>query len=179
MPDGLELFPLNGGKMEIMQEIMEASAVDDLSEDQLGYCMIMLYASQYNDIKDMDLQDLAEGGREIGLSATLEDRQAAEEIIVTDFDALSASVARSPKQTALMREEPNHSNGQISSGQDSPLDTAETTLRQSQQLKSSKSISQTATQTGEKENHLSGQIQTGMTSQESGKDLINSGRAIG
>ena len=41
MPDGLELFPLNGGKLEIMQEIMEASAEDDLSEDDLGYCTLV------------------------------------------------------------------------------------------------------------------------------------------
>jgi len=179
MPDGLELFPLSGGKMEIMQEIMEASAVDDLSEEQLGCCMMMLYASQYNDIKDMDLQDLAEGGREIGLNATLEDRQAAEEIILTDFDALSASIAKSPKQMALVREVPNHSNGQTSSGQDLPLDTPETNSKQSLPLKSSRSTLRTATQTGEKGNHSSGQTQTGKTSQESGKDLRDSERATG
>ena len=179
MPDGLELFPLSGGKMEIMQEIMEASAVDELSEEQLGCCMMMLYASQYNGIKDMDLQDLAEGGREIGLNATLEDRQAAEEIILTDFDALSASIAKSPKQMALVREVPSHSNGQTSSGQDLPSDTPERNSKQSLPLKSSRSTSQTATQTGEKGNHSSGQTQTGKTSQESGKDLRDSGRATG
>ena len=179
MPDGLELFPLNGGKMEIMQEIMEASAVDDISEDQLGYCMMMLYASQYNDIRDMDLQDLAAGGREIGLTATLEDRQAAEEVIVADFDALSASIATSPKQNALMRQAPGHSNGQPSSGQDSPLDTPEQILRQSPQLKSSKSVSQKATQTGEKGSPLSGKAQTRTTSQESGKSLSDSETVTG
>ena len=48
MPDGLELFPLSGGKIDIMQEIMVASAVDELCEELLGCCMMMLYASQYN-----------------------------------------------------------------------------------------------------------------------------------
>ena len=179
MPDGLELFPLSGGKMEIMQEIMEASAVDDISEEQLGHCMVMLYASQYNDIKDMELQDLAEGGREIGLNATLEDRQAAEEVILTDFDALSASVAKPPKPQALMREEPNHSNGQTSSGPGSLSDTPETNSKQSQRLKSSRSTLQTATQTEERENHSSGQTQTGTTSQESGQDLRDSETVTG
>lgn len=179
MPDGLELFPLNGGKLEIMQEIMEASAEDDLSEDDLGYCMMMLYASQYSDIKDTSIQDLAEGGRDIGRNATLEDRQAAEDVILTDFDALSASVSKSPKPQALRRAEPSHSNGQTSSGPDLPSDTPETKLKQSAPSRSSRSALPKATPIGETGTRLSGPTQTGKTSRESGNDLSDSGRATG
>ena len=179
MPDGLELFPLNGGKLEIMQEIMEASAEDELSEDELGYCMMMLYASQYSDVKDTSIQDLAEAGRDIGLNATLEDRQAAEDVILTDFDALSASISRSPKPQALTREEPSHSNGQTSSGPDLPSDTPETKSKQSVPSKFSRSTLQTAMPTGKTGNPSSGQTQTGKISRESGNDLSDSGRVTG
>ena len=179
MPDGLELFPLNGGKLEIMGDIIEASSADELSEDSLGNCMMMLYASRYDDIKDMSLEDITEGGREIGLAATLEDRQAAEEVILADFDALSASMAKSPKAQALMKQEPNHSNGQHSSGQDSPLATAEASLTPFPPLKSSKSSSQKTMPTSRTDKSLSGKAQTRMTSQESGSDLSDSETVTG
>lgn len=179
MPDGLELFPLNGGKLEIMQEIMEASAEDELSEDELGYCMMMLYASQYGDVKDTSIQDLAEAGRDIGLNATLEDRQAAEDVILTDFDALSASISKSRKPQPQRREEPSHSNGQTSSGPDLPSATPETKSKQSAPSRFSRSTLQTAMPTGETGNLSSGQTQTGKTSRESGNDLSDSGRVTG
>ena len=179
MPDGLELFPLNGGKMEIMQEVMEAAAVDYLSDDQLGNCMMMIYASQYSDIKDMYIQDLAEGGREVGLNATLEDRQAAEEVIVGDFDALTASIASSPKQKALMREGQSRSNGQTSSGQGSLLDTPGQNSTQSPSLRSSKSPSQTNMQTEPTGSALNGQPLTTPTLKGSGKNLTDSETVTG
>ena len=171
MPDGLELHPLDGGKLEVMQEIMEAASEDEISEDNLGHCMVMLYASKYDDVKDMDVGDIAEAGREIALRATLEDRQAAEEIIIADFDALQASIASSPKGAASTRAGRNHLNGQASSGPDSHLDTQEKTSTESLPSKSSKSVSQNSTQTETKESASSGKTKTQTNSQEQGKDL--------
>ena len=179
MPDGLELYPLNGGKLEIMQDIMSASSEDELDEDNLGNCMFMLYASKYDDVKDMDLDDLAEAGREIAINATLEDRQAAEEVIVADFDALSASIASSPKTPARMKEEPTHSNGRSTSGRDSHWDTPERKSIAFLQSKSSKSALQTSTPTGKKENPTNGQTQTGERLREPEESLSNSSAVTG
>ena len=179
MPDGLELYPLNGGKLEIMQDIMAATSDDELDEDNLGNCMFMLYASKYNEIKDMDLDDLAEAGREIALNATLEDRQAAEEVIVSDFDALSASIATNPKQVARMTEEHNHSGGRSSSGQDSHLGTPEKKSMMSLQSRSSRLVSQTSTPAKKKETLSNGQTQTGERLREPEESLSNSSAATG
>ena len=179
LPDGLELYPLNGGKLEIMQDIMAATSDDELDEDNLGNCMFMLYASKYNDIKDMDLDDLAEAGREIALNAPLEDRQAAEEVIVSDFDALSASIATNPKQVARMTEEHNHSGGRSSSGQDSHWDTPEKKSITSLQSRSYKSASQTSTPAEKKEILSNGQTQTGERLKEPEESLSNSSAATG
>ncbi len=179
MPDGLELYPLNGGKLEIMQDIMAATSDDELDEDNLGNCMFMLYASKYNEIKDMDLDDLAEAGREIALNATLEDRQAAEEVIVSDFDALSASIATNPKQVARMTEEHNHSGGRSSSGQDSHLGTPEKKSMMSLQSRSSRLVSQTSTPAKKKETLSNGQTQTGERLREPEESLRNSSAVTG
>ena len=164
MPDGLELFPLDGGKLELMQEILEAGAADDLSDSALGNCMIYLYASSYDDVRDLDTDELTEAGNELVRSITVEDKQAAEEIILADFDALQASIVRSPKVEARTREERNLLNAPPSSGQDSALDTAEKNLTGSQQLKSCKLPSPKHLPTGTRENHSSGQTQTAQKS---------------
>ena len=174
MPDGLELYPLNGGKLEMMQEIMTATSEEDLDEDSLGNCMFMLYASKYEDIKEMDLEELSEAGREIALTATLEDRQAAEEVIVADFDALSASIATNPKPQARMKEEPSHSSGPSLSGQDFPLGTVETKSTKPQRSKSYKSASQISTQTEKKMTLSNGLTQTQEKLREPEKSLSSS-----
>ena len=179
MPDGLELFPLDGGKLEVMQEIMEAASVDDISEDQLGYCMMMLYASKYGDIKEMDLEEIAAGGRQVGINATLEDRQAAEEVIVADFDALQASIATNPKPEARTVVEPSLSASPPSSGQDSASDTPAPNSIQFPQSKSSRSPSPTPTQTETTVNPSTGQTQTETNSKAQNKDLSSSGQPIG
>tara|TARA_R100000963_G_scaffold35029_1_gene31187 strand:+ start:1237 stop:1839 length:603 start_codon:yes stop_codon:yes gene_type:complete len=179
MPDGLELFPLDGGKLEVMQEIMEAASVDDISEDQLGYCMMMLYASKYGSVKDMDIEEIAEAGRQVGITATLEDRQAAEEVIVADFDALQASIATSPKPQARTAVEPDPSASQPSSGQDSASDTPAPNSIQFPPSKSSRSHSPKPTQTETMENPSTGRTQTETNSKAQNKDLSNSGQPIG
>ena len=179
MPDGLELFPLNGGKLEIMQDIIAASEDDELDEDNLGNCMFMLYASKYDAVKAMDLDDLAEAGREIALTATLEDRQAAEEVIVSDFDALSASIASNPKPPARMKEEPTHSKGRNLSGQDSHWDTPERKSITSLQSKSSRSVLQTSTPTEKRETLSNGKTKTGERLREPEESLSNSGTVTG
>jgi len=179
MPDGLELYPLNGGKLEIMQEIMAATSEDELDEESLGNCMFMLYASKYEDVKEMDLEDLSEAGREIALTATLEDRQAAEEVIVADFDALSASIASNPKPQARMKEEPSHSSGHSTFGQDSQLDTLEQKSTASLQSKSCKSALPTFTQTEKKATVSNGSTQIQENSREPEKNLKSSSLATG
>ena len=179
MPDGLELFPLDGGKLEVMQEIMEAASADDISEDQLGYCMMMLYASKYGSVKDMDIEEIAEAGRQVGITATLEDRQAAEEVIVADFDALQASIATSPKPQARTAVEPDHSASQPSSGQHSASDTPAPNSIQFPPSRSSKSHSPKPTQTETMANPSTGRIQTETNSKAQNKDLSSSGQPIG
>lgn len=174
MPDGLELFPLDGGKLEVMQEIMEAASEDEISEDNLGHCMVMLYASKYDDVKDMEVGDIAEAGREIALKATLEDRQAAEEIIIADFDALQSSIAMNPKGAAPMAAGRNHSNGQTSSEPDLHSDTPEQISTTSPPSRSSKSPSQTSMPTETRETASSGKTTTQTNSPEQGKDLSSS-----
>ena len=157
MPDGLEMFALDGGKLEIMQEILDAGSEEELTDDDLGHAMIFLYASRYDDIKGLELEEIVTAGREKGLTITLEDRQAAEEIILADFDALQASVAHDPKTKALVRKEgPSRSLSPDSSGPDSISVTQEKTSQESPLLKSSKSSSQTPTQTEQKEIALAG-----------------------
>jgi hypothetical protein len=179
MPDGLELFPLNGGKLEIMQEIIEASSADEISEDQLGYCMMKLYASQYDDIRDMELQDIADAGRQIGITATLEDRQAAEEIIVADFDALQASIATNPKVLARTVVEPSPSALPPSSGQDSASDTPAPNSIQFPPSKSSRSPSPMPTPTEVTTTRSSGPTRTATNSKAQNKDLSTSGQPTG
>lgn len=171
MPDGLKLYPLNGGKLEIMQEIISATSEEELDEDGLGHCMFMLYASKFEDLREMDLEELSDAGREIALHATLEDRQAAEEVIVADFDALSASIALNPKPQARMKEEPSHSNGPNLSGRDFPLDTLETKSTKSPQSKLSKSALPISTHTEKRETLSNGQTQTRKTLKEADKSL--------
>ena len=101
MPDGLQLYALDGGKLEIMQEIITASADGTIDEDDLGNCFLKLYCSTYSELRDLELEDIADLGRQIAREATLEDRQAAEEVIVDDFNALSASMTSSPKGGAI------------------------------------------------------------------------------
>lgn len=157
MPDGLEMFALDGGKLEIMQEILDAGSEEELTDDNLGHAMIFLYASRYDEIKGLELEEIVTAGREKGLTITLEDRQAAEEIILADFDALQASVAHDPKTKALVRkEEQVPSLTPDSSGLDSSSDTQEKTSQESPPLKSSKSSLQTHMQTEQKEIALSG-----------------------
>ncbi len=149
MPDGLQLYALDGGKLEIMQEIITASADGTIDEDDLGNCFLKLYCSTYSELRDLELEDIADLGRQIAREATLEDRQAAEEVIVDDFNALSASMTSSPKGQAR-REEQYLSSTQHTSGQDSSLATAETNLKPSQPSNSYKSRSQTHTPTSQK-----------------------------
>jgi len=149
MPDGLQLYALDGGKLEIMQEIITASADGTIDEDDLGNCFLKLYCSTYSEIRDLELEDIADLGRQIAREATLEDRQAAEEVIVDDFNALSASMTSSPKGQAR-REGQHLSSTQHISGQDSSLATAETNLKPSQPSNLYKSPSQTHTPTSQK-----------------------------
>ena len=164
MPDGLELFPLDGGKLEIVQELFELSTSEEedggIGDDELGEAVFFLYASKYNEVKDLEIEELARSGRELGRSTTLEDRQAAEEVIVADFDALQASMVSHPKVEARKKEERNHSDEPLSSGRDLISDTQEPTSTESQQLKLSKQSLPTLTQTGQKATRSSGQSLT-------------------
>lgn len=157
MPDGLELFPLDGGKLEIMQEIIESSEAEEMDEAALGAAMLFMYSSRYKTLKAMDLDEIVERGTELGREATLEDRQAAEEIILADFDALGASMT-----TQAGKEEARSKQGQdrlvtpALSGQDLKSDTPEQTLKTCQPLKSSKSSLPQNTVTSQKEKHGTG-----------------------
>ena len=158
MPDGLRLYPLDGGTLEIMQELLEGA--NEMDDNDLGNCMVYLYASKYDDVKDLEIEELTEAGNDLVRGITVEDKQAAEEIILADFDALQASVVKSPKGQARTREEQDRLSVPPTSGQDSALDTAETSLKESPQSKSSRLHLQTATQTGTRENPLNGGNQT-------------------
>ena len=160
MPDGLELFPLDGGKLEIMQEIIEAGESDEMDEASLGAAMLFMYASRYKSLKGMDLDDIIEAGMELGRNTTLEDRQAAEEVILADFDALGASMTEGGKQEARMEAARSHSATHVTSGQEWKSDTAETNSNESARSKSSRSTSPTSTLTREKETPGSGATAT-------------------
>tara|TARA_R110002020_G_scaffold468058_1_gene692058 strand:+ start:136 stop:720 length:585 start_codon:yes stop_codon:yes gene_type:complete len=160
MPDGLELFPLDGGKLEIVQELFTASEDEAIDDDDLGHGITKLYASRYDDVKDLDILEIVEQGKELFLRATLEDRQATEEVILADFDALQASIARSPKTIARRKEGSDHSDTPLISGPDFPSDTQDTTLTPSPASKSSRSSSQKDTRTDKKEIPSSGPTAT-------------------
>ena len=151
MPDGLELFPLDGGKLEIIQELFDAADQEEVDDEDLGHAVMKMYSSRYDDIKGMEISEIVEQGREVSINATLEDRQAAEEVILADFDALQASVAKSPKGQARSREGQPLSESPPTSGPDSQQDTQEQTSTESPASKSSKSSSPTHTQTERKE----------------------------
>ena len=151
MPDGLELFPLDGGKLEIVQELFTASEDEAIDDDDLGHAISKLYASRYDDVKDLDILEIVEQGKELFLRATLEDRQATEEVILADFDALQASIARSPKTIARRKEGSDHSGTPPISGPDSPLDTQDASSRPSPASKSFRSSSPKDTRTDKKE----------------------------
>ena len=151
MPDGLELFPLDGGKLEIVQELFTASEDEAIDDDDLGHAITKLYASRYDDVKDLDILEIVEQGKELFLRATLEDRQATEEVILADFDALQASIARSPKTIARRKEGSDHSGTPPISGPDLPQDTQDTSSTQSPASKSSRSSSPKDTRTDKME----------------------------
>ena len=130
MPDGLELFPLDGGKLEIVQELFTASEDEAIDDDDLGHGITKLYASRYDDVKDLDIL------------------------------ALQASIARSPKTTARRKEGSDHSDTPLISGPDFPSDTQDTTLTPSPASKSSRSSSQKDTRTDKKEIPSSGPTAT-------------------
>ena len=167
MPDGLELFPLDGGKLEIIQELFDAADQEEVDDEDLGHAVMKMYSARYDDIKGMEISEIVEQGREVSINATLEDRQAAEEVILADFDALQASVAKSPKGQARSREGQNHSVTPPISGPDLPRDTVEQTSKASPASKSSKSSSPTHTQTGRKETSFHGSLPTTNNSQTS------------
>ena len=160
MPDGLELFPLDGGKLEIVQELFTASEADGLDEEDLGHGITKLYASRYDDVKDLDLVEIVEQGKELFLRATLEERQATEEVILADFDALHASIASSPKTQARRTEEPSLSATPPFSGQGSRSATVDTNSKPSPASRSSKQSLPKATRTDKKETASSGSTST-------------------
>ena len=167
MPDGLELFPLDGGKLEIMQEIIESSETDEIDEAALGAAMLFMYSSRYKTLKTMDLEEIIERGTELGREATLEDRQAAEEVILADFDALGASMttqAGKEQARSKQEEEPSHLDTPVSSGPDSNLDIAEKTSKPPARLKSSKCSLPPNTPTSQKENSGTGLTETSKNS---------------
>ena len=166
MPDGLELFPLDGGKLEIVQELFTASEEEELDDEDLGHGITKLYASRYDDVKDLDLAEIVEQGKELFLRATLEDRQATEEVILADFDALQASIAKSPKTPARRKEAPSPSDTPPISGPDSQSDTADTNSKPSPASRSSRPSSPKATRTARKETPSSGPISTGSKSKQ-------------
>ena len=158
MPDGLQLYALDGGKLEIMQEVLESA--NDMDDSDLGNCMVFLYASRYDDVKNLELDEMVEAGAELVRGITVEDKQAAEEIILADFDALQASAVKSPKAPARNMEEQSPSSTPPTSGPDLALVTAEETLQKSPPLKSSKLPSQRHTQTEKTLTHSNGQSAT-------------------
>lgn len=160
MPDGLELFPLDGGKLEIVQELFTASEEGEFDDEDLGHGITKLYASRYEDVKDLELAEIVEQGRELFLRATLEDRQATEEVILADFDALQASIAKSPKMAARRKEGPSHSATPPTSGPDSQSDTQDTNSTPSPASRSSRSYSRKATRTARKATASSGPTST-------------------
>ncbi len=160
MPDGLELFPLDGGKLEIVQELFSASEEGELDDEDLGHGITKLYASRYNDVKDLELVEIVEAGKDLFLHATLEDRQATEEVILADFDALQASIAKSPKTVARRKEEPSPSATPPISGPGSQSDTPATTSKPSPASRSSRPSSPKATRTVRKETHSNGPTPT-------------------
>lgn len=166
MPDGLELFPLDGGKLEIVQELFAASEEDELDDEDLGHGITKLYASRYDDVKDLDLAEIVEQGKELFLRATLEDRQATEEVILADFDALQVSIAKSPKLTARRKEEPSPSATPPISGPDYQSDTQGTNSERSPASRSSRQSSPKATPTDKRETPSSGSISTASNSKQ-------------
>ena len=149
MPDGLELFPLDGGKLEVMQEIIESGESDEMDDASLGGAMLYMYANKYAHLRDMSLDDIAEAGTELGRTITLEDRQAAEEVILADFDALGASMTQNPKQAAPAEEGPSPSPTPASSVPGSTLAIVERNSIEQAPSKSSRSTSPASTQTEE------------------------------
>lgn len=170
MPDGLELFPLDGGKLEVMQEIIESGESDEMDDAALGGAMLYMYANKFADLRDMSLDAIAEAGTELGRSITLEDRQAAEEVILADFDALGASMTQNPKQAAPAEEGPDPSPMPVSSVPGSNLAIVEMNSTEPAPSKSSKSISPAITQTGEKVTLGHGSTRTRENSRQSGKN---------
>jgi len=170
MPDGLELFPLDGGKLEVMQEIIESGESDEMDDASLGGAMLYMYANRYAQLRDMSLDEIAEAGTELGRSVTLEDRQAAEEVILSDFDALGASMTQNPKQTALVEEGPSHSHIPVTSGPGSNLAIVEMNSTEPAPSRSSKSTSPANTQTGETATRGNGSTRTLENSRRSGKN---------
>ena len=158
MPDGLQLYALDGGKLEIMQEVLESA--NDMDDSDLGNCMVFLYASRYEDVKNLELDEMVEAGAELVRGITVEDKQAAEEIILADFDALQASAVKSPKAPARNMEEQSHSSTPPTSGPDLALVTAEETLQKSPPSKSSKLPLQRHMQTETTLTHSNGQSAT-------------------
>jgi hypothetical protein len=170
MPDGLELFPLDGGKLEVMQEIIESGESDEMDDASLGGAMLYMYANRYAQLRDMSLDEIAEAGTELGRSVTLEDRQAAEEVILSDFDALGASMTQNPKQTALVEEGPSHSLIPVTSGPGSNLAIVEMNSTEPAPSRSSKSTLPANTQTGETATRGNGSTRTLENSRRSGKN---------
>lgn len=119
MPDGLRLYPLDGGKLEIVQELFPEDNEEELSDEDLGNSIFFIYASRYDEIKELSLEEIAEAGSELSKRTTLEDKQAAEEVIVADFDALQASLVRTPKAQAREKEVQSRLAEPVSSGPDS------------------------------------------------------------
>ena len=179
MPDGLELFPLDGGKLEIVQELFTASEEEEMDDEDLGHGITKLYASRYDDVKDLDIAEIVEQGKELFLRATLEDRQATEEVILADFDALQASIAKSPKTTARRKEERSPSATLPISGPDFQSDTADTTSTPSPRSRSSRPSSPKATRTGRKETPSNGPTSTGSNSKQPANASSDSVQRIG
>tara|TARA_B100000427_G_scaffold149852_1_gene124671 strand:+ start:4341 stop:4862 length:522 start_codon:yes stop_codon:yes gene_type:complete len=147
MPDGLELFPLDGGKLELLQDLFDAADDEQVNDEDLGYAVIKMYASPYKDLRDLEMTEIVDQGRELSLSMTLEDKQAAEDVILADFDALQASVAKNPKGQARIKEARRHSDTLLTSGPDSQSDTVEANSTGSPASRLSRSSSPSLTQT--------------------------------
>ena len=177
MPDGLEMFPLDGGKLEIVQDLLESQG--DLEDDELGEAVLVIYCRKYDALRDLSPQELAEEGRKIALEATLEDRQAAEEVILADFDALQSSLTSRGKQSALVTEEQDRSLGHPSSEQDSASDTAEKNSTTSLQSRSSRSHLPKSTETEQKGTPSNGSTSTQRISEPSEGSLTGSKAATG
>ena len=90
MPDGMELFPLTQGKLEILMELS-----DELEVDELEHVTIYLYATKLEQIEtESNAGTLAENARVFCRNQTREDIESAQRHIEADFSAMGASSAQ-------------------------------------------------------------------------------------